>query len=77
MARYTYIGRQPEYMARGLGIKWSSWHGRQCDPVLRADGKIIIGRKPRNVLVRFADDGSCAVVPLRVLRVNDVIHDTG
>lgn len=57
-ARYVYVGRvRPE------------WHGRPCDPVMRPDGKCIIGRRPRNQLVRFADDGSLCCVPSRTLRL--------
>ena len=42
--------------------------GQPCDPVRRTDGKCIVGRKPRNQLVRFPD-GTTAVVLARRLRV--------
>ena len=57
--RYTYLGDR---------MTDPRWAGQPCDPVLRADGKCIVGRKPRNQLVRFAD-GSLVVVLGRRLRL--------
>lgn len=59
MSRYVYLGdRLTDPRLIGLG----------CDPVYRPDGKCIVGRKPRNQLVRF-EDGTEAVVLARRLRV--------
>lgn len=58
-ARYTYLGDK---------LTDPRWVGQPCDPVLRADGKCIVGRRPRNQLVRFAD-GSLVVVLARRLRL--------
>jgi hypothetical protein len=47
--------------------------GRPCDPVRRADGKVIVGSGtgvPRNQLVRFAD-GREVVVLGRRLRLSE------
>lgn len=44
--------------------------GQPCDPVRRPDGKCLVGRSPRNQLVRFAD-GELVVVRARLLRVVD------
>lgn len=59
LMRYVYLGDRltdPRYV------------GQPCDPIRRADGKVVIGRKPRNQLVQFAD-GTLAVVLGRRLRV--------
>lgn len=42
--------------------------GMPCDPILRADGKCVVSRKPRNQLVRF-EDGTEVVVLARRLRL--------
>lgn len=39
-----------------------------CDPIRRADGRVIVGCRPRNQLVRF-EDGTEAVVLARRLRL--------
>ena len=60
--RYVYLGDRltdPHFI------------GRPCDPVYRADGRVIVGSgkgTPRNQLVRFAD-GTEAVVLGRRLRL--------
>jgi len=56
--RYVYVGR-------------TEHRGRLADPVLRPDGKCIVGRGggPRNQLIRWADDGMLCVVPARTLRL--------
>lgn len=57
--RYVYLGDD---------LTDPRWAGQPCDPVQRADGKCIVGRSPRNQLVRFAD-GSLVVVRARLLRL--------
>jgi hypothetical protein len=57
--RYVYLGDR---------LTDPSLIGQSCDPILRADGKCLVGRKPRNQTVRFAD-GREAVVLARRLRV--------
>lgn len=57
--RYTYVGRPGRITGR---------YGQPCNPVRRADGRCIMGRKPRNQLVVFAD-GALACVPARCLRL--------
>lgn len=59
--RYVYLGDK---------MTDSRWTGQPCDPVRRLDGKVIVGRKPRNQLVRF-EDGSLVVVLGRRLRLTD------
>lgn len=56
--RYVYVGR-------------TEHRGRLADPVLRPDGKCIVGRGggPHNQLIRWADDGTLCVVPARTLRL--------
>lgn len=44
--------------------------GQPCDPVRRADGKVVVGQRPRNQLVQFAD-GSRVVVLGRRLRLTE------
>lgn len=62
--RYVYLGDRltdPRFV------------GQSCDPVYRADRNpvtVIVGRRPRNQLVRFAD-GTEAVVLARRLRLTD------
>lgn len=55
--RYVYVGDRltdPRYIRQ------------PCDPVLRPDGKCIVGRKPRNQLVRFADGNEVVVLGRRL-----------
>lgn len=59
MSRYVYLGDK---------LTDPTLIGQPCDPVLRADGKCLIGRKPRNQLVRFAN-GREVVVLARRLRL--------
>jgi hypothetical protein len=50
--------------------------GLPCDPVRRADGKVIVGSgkgTPRNQLVRFAD-GRLVVVLGRRLRLSEEVR---
>jgi len=60
-AKYVYLG------AKGTDPKWV---GQPCNPVLRPDGKCIVGRQggPRNQLVRF-NCGTEVVVSARRLRL--------
>jgi hypothetical protein len=72
MARYVYLG------AKGTDPRWV---GRPCDPVRRADGKVIVGRStgPRNQLVRFADGSEVreVVVSARRLRLTSKAGGAG
>lgn len=56
MPRYIYVGN-------------TEYKHRLADPVRRPDGKVIVGRKPRNQLIRWADSGELCVVPARTLRL--------
>jgi len=58
--RYQYLNKA--YIDSGAP------HGINCDPV-KKNGKCIIGKKPRNQLVKF-EDGTLAVVIARRLRLN-------
>lgn len=57
--RYVYLGDR---------LTDPALIGQPCDPILRADGKCLVGRKPRNQAVRFWD-GREVVVLARRLRV--------
>jgi hypothetical protein len=57
--RYVYLGD---------GLTDPRWAGQPCDPVRRADGKCVVGRSPRNQLVRFST-GELVVVRARLLRL--------
>ena len=49
--------------------------GQPCDPIRRADGRVVVGsgnRVPRNQLVRF-EDGTLAVVLGRRLRLPEKV----
>jgi hypothetical protein len=48
--------------------------GQPCDPIRRPDGRVIVGRKPRNQLVVFAN-GEQVVVLGRRLRVQPLDAD--
>ena len=66
MSRYVYLGDR---------LTDPKLVGHPCDPVLRADGKVIVGvgkRVPRNQLVRFAD-GTEVVVLGRRLRLSEKV----
>jgi hypothetical protein len=63
MMRYRYLGDR---------MTDPNLAGQPCDPVRRADGRVVIGRKPRNQLVRFAD-GTEAVVLARRLRIDPLV----
>ncbi len=58
MSRYIYLGCKDTDPA----LK-----GAPCDPVLRADGRCVVGRG--NQLVRFADGLARVVVRRRLRRV--------
>jgi hypothetical protein len=58
--RYVYLG---DKLTDPLLV------GLECDPIRRADGKCLVGRKPRNQAVRF-ENGREAVVLARRLRLN-------
>lgn len=60
--RYVYLGDR---------LTDPKWVGQLCDPVRRADGKVIVGTgagTPRNRLVRF-ENGEVVVVTARRLRL--------
>lgn len=58
----------PRYIFLGDRMTDPALVNQPCDPVRRADGKCIIGRRMAVALVRFAD-GVARVVPRRRLRV--------
>jgi hypothetical protein len=57
--RYCYHGNNPAF------------YGRLADPVLRPDGKCIVGTRggPHNRLIRWADTGELCVVTARAVRL--------
>lgn len=60
--RYRYLGDR---------LTDERYREQPCDPVRRADGRVIVGTGkgvPRNQLVRFSD-GTEAVVRARLLRL--------
>jgi len=59
--RYIYLGDR---------LTRPDLRGMECDPVLRADGKCIIGKAPRNQLVVDAN-GKRHVVLARRLRLKE------
>lgn len=63
--RYTYLGDKLT----------TSLVGMQCEPVMRADGKCIIGCKPRNQLV-VDENGKKHVVLARRLRLNSKVIES-
>lgn len=60
MMRYTYLGDK---------VTRDGLRGLQCDPVRRADGKCVVGRRMASALVVDAT-GELYVVARRRLRVN-------
>ena len=55
--RYTYLGDR---------LTDPRWVGQPCDPIRRSDGKCIVGRRPRNQLVKFSSGDELVVLARRL-----------
>jgi hypothetical protein len=68
------VARVSRYVYLGDRLTDATLIGQPCDPILRTDGKCIVGRKPRNQAVRFAD-GREVVVLARRLRLTPILKE--